>query len=61
MSLVGMEKEEFVNGINNVLKDKYTKEEMLTLYKRLSEENKGKREEFKARLTKRIEDKKSLN
>ena len=34
---------------------------MLTLYERLSEENMGKREEFKARLAKRIEDKKSLN
>lgn len=61
MSLVGMEKEEFVNGINKLLKEKYTKEEMLTLYERLSEDNMGKREDFKARLTKRIEDKKSLN
>lgn len=60
MSLVGMEKEEFVNGFNKLLKENYTKEEMKSMYERLAKENSGKREEFKARLTKRIEDKKSL-
>jgi endonuclease IV len=60
MSLVGMEKEEFVNGFNKLLKENYTKEEMKAMYERLAKENSGKREEFKARLTKRIEDKKSL-
>ena len=60
MSLVGMEKEEFVNGFNKLLKENYTKEEMKAMYERLAKGNSGKREEFKARLTKRIEDKKSL-
>ena len=60
MSLVGMEKEEFVNGFNKLLKENYTKEEMKKMYERLAKGNSGKREEFKTRLTKRIEDKKSL-
>ena len=60
MNLVGMEKEDFAEGINNVIKENYTKEEMKAMYERLAKENIGKREEFKARLTKRIEDKKSL-
>ena len=55
-----MEKEDFAEGINNVIKENYTKEEMKAMYERLAKENIGKREEFKARLTKRIEDKKSL-
>lgn len=60
MNLVGMEKEEFAEGINRVIKENYTKEEMKDMYERLAKENSGKREEFKARLTKRIEDAKSL-
>lgn len=60
MDLVGMSKEEFAEGFSKIIKENYTKEEMKSMYERLSEENSGKREEFKARLTKRIEDKKSL-
>lgn len=61
VNLVGKEKEEFADSITKLIKENYTKEEMLTMYESLSEGNISKREEFKARLTKRIEDKKSLN